>query len=334
MTQLCLSAAMQSDVSLRSVRLQVHLPTSLSDTPLTSQTLYATRGVLKPELNSTLPLSPPQLTRLGALLHKTNPSAVTTVLPRTARNAGLSQPWSAFANEEEEEGESASAGARASGSTSRFNLSRLGRRAKPTATTAKGAAVPAPASENVSGNAAPDPLMSTSAALEVGSLLLSSGAAQQSGGLSERGASGAGYRGMGSSAARIEFVLVGDGWNGESTLGVGVVDLRQMLLSGEDKLLVGVELKDAFGQQSALVHASVVALQALRLAWWSHARHEHIGARHQTEQFDLPSSCVHPSRTRRHADTCLPSRADGRPRRPHCKAYPSRHTGGFSGWSP
>lgn len=283
-TQVCLSAAVQSDVSLRSVRLEVHLPTPLSDTPLASQTLYATRGVLKPELNSTLPLSPPQLTRLGALLHKTNPSTATTVLPRTAPNAGLSQPWSAFAEEEAEEGEAASVGARGSGSTSRFNLSRLGRRAKPTATAAKGAAMPAPASENVSGNAAPDPFASTSAALDAGSLLLSSGAARRSGGLSEVGAGGAADRGMGSSAARIEFVLVGDGWNGESTLGVGMVDLRQMLLSGEEKLLVGIELKDAFGQQSALVHASVVALQALRLAWWSHARHEHIGARHRSKE--------------------------------------------------
>ena len=72
----------------------------------------------------------------------------------------------------------------------------------------------------------------------------------------------------------------------EKTLGVGSIDLRQMLLSGEEKLLVGVELKDVFGQQVALVHASVVALQALRLAWWSHARHEHIGLVAHTARLD------------------------------------------------
>ena len=68
-----------------------------------------------------------------------------------------------------------------------------------------------------------------------------------------------------------------DGYRGERTLGTGWIDLRQMLFSGEEKLLVGVELKDSYGQQAALLHVRVLALQALRLAWWSAARHEHIG---------------------------------------------------------
>ena len=92
--------------------------------------------------------------------------------------------------------------------------------------------------------------------------------------------------GAGVSAACVQFVLRGDGYHGEKTLGVGSIDLRQMLLSGEEKLLVGVELKDVFSQQVALVHASVVALQALRLAWWSHARHEHIGLVAHTARLD------------------------------------------------
>ena len=77
--------------------------------------------------------------------------------------------------------------------------------------------------------------------------------------------------------ASMIFVLKGDGWQGETTLATGAVDLRQMLHSGEEKLLVGIELKNRYGQQAGLLHASVVCLQALRLAWWAHARHEHIG---------------------------------------------------------
>ena len=288
-SQLCLSAAMQADVSLRSVWLEVHLPPPLLSEPeadkgsplLSSQRLYATRGVLSPRITTSLTLTPHQLTRLGGLLHE-SPSA--TVLPRVA-------PRSPAGGVRSADGEGVEAGraspAAAAGPASRFSFGILGRgRAKATAGKG-GVAAGADGVENISGNGGRgvEPLAPSLASPSSSvSMLAGHGAHGAASTLAVGGLMAA--AGAGVSAACVQFVLRGDGYHGEKTLGVGSIDLRQMLLSGEEKLLVGVELKDVFGQQVALVHASVVALQALRLAWWSHARHEHIGLVAHTARLD------------------------------------------------
>jgi hypothetical protein len=77
--------------------------------------------------------------------------------------------------------------------------------------------------------------------------------------------------------ARIDFVLKSDGWRGEAVMGVASILLRQMLASGEDKPLVALELRDRTGAVVAQLHAGLIGLHALRLAWWHAARKEHVG---------------------------------------------------------
>ena len=292
--EMSLSSACQADVSIRSVWLEVHLPPLASplgaSSTLTSQPLYATRGVLHPTLGAEVPLDTAQLTQLGALLHSPGGSPFSppynnasqqplptrgTVLPRAAARSPSGRANNALvgAAATVDPGGNAAAGEpgipEASVRSSRFKLPTgvLGRRAKPEAAKPE-------ATKPVEGVAVETEQQPTSELL-LPSRRPSPIATNISGELVRRGGALASLQEQ--SEAGIAFVLRCDSYHGERTLGTGWVDLHQMLLSGEEKLLVGVELKDAFGQQAALLRASVVALRALRLAWWSHARHEHMG---------------------------------------------------------
>ena len=77
--------------------------------------------------------------------------------------------------------------------------------------------------------------------------------------------------------ACVTLVARGEGTDGsERELGRATIDLCEMLTSGEDKLLVSLSLEDQLGQHAGRVHATLLAQQALRAAWWLRARREHL----------------------------------------------------------
>lgn len=318
-SQLCLAASYQADVAITSIWLEVYGPPALVHAPPAASSgaapyydddgtvgppplarvpplavtprMFATRGVLRLALDATVPLSPTQLAKLGALLHTPAASAYMPpvspyaapfhaalgqpasseqslyALPWVPPRAPLSRPASAarvhsLSDEEEdddmEEDEGgAMDGAGAGTRASRFRLpTGLGRRnkaapaagtsaAKPGAAGGRGAVA---AQENVPANAAVGgskaaPLATTVSPAAGGGMGGNAAAARHT--QLMRSSSHGRNATAPTADAGIEFVLRCDGYSGERTLGSGWVDLRQMLLGGEEKLLVGVELKDA-----------------------------------------------------------------------------------------
>ena len=287
--EMCLSAACQVDAGIRSVWVDVRLPSLLGMAPTHSPRLYATRGVLNPAFQTQLPLNASQLAQLGALLHQAAPPRGDGSLGRAERDAAALSHSAAMAegeatqgsvtvsserNSDDERGGGVATDADSGGSASRFKRTSgiLGRRLGRLGSGKFGAAA-----------TSSDDNSTAASLLEIDAPPSASTAAATAPEVSPR--RGASYLAavMASEqigpdvGAALEFVLRSDGWRGERTMGIGRVDLKHMLASGEEKLLVAIEMHDEYAQQVAVLQVSVQALHALRLAWWTGARHEHIG---------------------------------------------------------